>query len=87
MRLKALALAAGLAVGAACLPQAASAAALPGAAAFQSRIDASLTEEVRHRRWHRPHRYGRCSHVRRSCGARFGWGSFRYRRCVIRRGC
>lgn len=91
MRLKTLAVAAALAVGAACAPQMASAAALPGAShpAVQSQIAAgSLLDEVRHRRWHRPHyRFGRCSQVRRSCAARFGWGTHRQRRCVIRRGC
>lgn len=90
MRLKALAVAAAIAVGAAFAPQTAVAAALPGATAPQSQIAASsLLEEVRHRRWHRHHfhHFNRCSRVRRSCAYRFGWGTFQYRRCVIRRGC
>lgn len=89
MRFKALAVAAALAAGAALAPQMASAAALPGTKAVQSQlaVGSSLVDEVRRRRWHRPHRFGRCSQVRRSCAYRFGWGTFGYRRCVVRRGC
>ncbi len=33
------------------------------------------------------HRYGRCRHVRRSCGYDYGWGTRSFYRCVDRRGC
>lgn len=94
MRLKALVVAAALAAGAAFAPPPASAAALSGAEAVQTRIVAgSLLEEVGHRRhrhwrhWHHHHRFGRCARVRHYCAHRWGWGTWRYYRCVHRRGC
>lgn len=103
MRLKALAFAAAVAAGAALTPQIATAAAFPSGAAqaIQSHAaENSAVQEVqrrgrhwRHRHWrrhrhmHRPRGYGRCAHVRRSCAARFGWGSRGQYRCVVRRGC
>lgn len=51
----------------------------------------SLVDEVRHRRWHRPRwhhrRWGYCARWRNICANRYGWGGWRYRRCVRRHGC
>lgn len=35
----------------------------------------------------RHHRYDVCRDTRHECADRFGWGSWRYRRCVHRHGC
>lgn len=40
---------------------------------------ASLVEKAQFR--------GRCRAWRRECGRRWGWGGFRYRRCLARHGC
>lgn len=103
MRLKALAFAAAVTVGAAFAPQLATAAALPSGAgqAIQSHAtESSAVQEVRrrgrhwrHRHWrhrrhfYRPPVYSRCSRVRRSCAYRFGWGTRSHYRCVRSRGC
>jgi hypothetical protein len=31
--------------------------------------------------------YRRCRYWRRECAHRWGWGGWRYRRCLIRHGC
>ncbi|WP_020086740.1 hypothetical protein [Hyphomicrobium zavarzinii] len=85
MKLKALAVASVLAAAATFAPHAASAASLPAPAAQQSRIaDGGLLQDVGHRRWHHANR---CRIVRHECADHFGWGSWRFRRCVMRHGC
>lgn len=90
MNLKALTIAAVIAVGASLAPQMASAASLPAAGAAQSAIpDSSMLHEVGRRHWHHGHRphFNRCRVARHVCADRFGWGSLRFRRCVAVRGC
>jgi hypothetical protein len=91
-----LALAAGLvAFGMLATPPAATAAALP-----QSRpavdVDASVVQQVHHRRHHRFHRHrfvylsagpSYCSVWRHRCANRWGWRTRAYFRCVRRHGC
>lgn len=39
-------------------------------------------------RWrHREMRFDGCRETRRECAERFGWGTWRFERCVDRRGC
>ncbi|MGH1349283.1 MAG: hypothetical protein ACRBBN_00525 [Methyloligellaceae bacterium] len=40
----------------------------------------------RHRRY-RHYRYSRCHRARRRCAWRYGWHTYRWRRCVRRHGC
>lgn len=40
----------------------------------------------RHDGW-RPRHYGRCSAWRNECAARWGWGGWRFQRCLARHGC
>jgi hypothetical protein len=94
MRLKFLAVAAAIAIGAATAPQIATAAALPAAAVQQSTIaDGSPLQEIkhhrRHRHWHRHHHrhFGRCMKWRHICGDRWGYGTWKQRRCLINHGC
>jgi hypothetical protein len=78
MHLKALTLAAAIAAGAALAPLPASANALPAAKAPQSVItDSSMVQEVGRRCWF----------WRNECASRWGWGGWRFRRCLIRHGC
>lgn len=79
MRLKTLALAAVLAAGAALAPHVASANVLPPAKAAQSvaGTDSSMVQEASRRCWF----------WRNECAARWGWGNWRFRRCLWRHGC
>ena len=90
MKLKAFIVAATIAAGAALVPQMASAAALPAAGAHQSAMpESSMLQEVGRRHWNRHHRphFNRCRVARHVCADRFGWGSWRFHRCVANRGC
>ena len=40
----------------------------------------------RHDGW-RPRHFGRCSAWRNECAARWGWGGWRFQRCIARHGC
>jgi hypothetical protein len=87
MKLKTFAVAAALAIGATFAPQMASAASLPASGSYQSAVPASsMLQEVGHRHWHRPH-FNRCRMARHICADRFGWGTWRFYRCVENRGC
>jgi hypothetical protein len=87
MKLKTFAVAAALAVGATFAPQMASAASLPAAGTYQSAVSAdSMRQEVGYRHWHRPH-FNRCRIARHVCADRFGWGTWRFHRCLANRGC
>ncbi len=88
MMLKSLAVAALIATGASLVPQAASAAtAIPLTATTQTAgANAAMLLEVGHRHWHRPYA-GRCWKWRNICADRWGWGTWKQRRCLRNHGC
>lgn len=73
-------LAAGLlALGTLAAPQFASAATLaPGASQPTTSVDSLLVEKVQ---------FGGCRAWRHECARRWGWGGWRFRRCLARHGC
>jgi hypothetical protein len=87
MTLKVLAVAAALAAGAAFASHVTPAAAVPAAGSQQSVVTdgSSLVEQVHRRRyWRYP---GRCFAWRHECADRWGWGTWRFERCLARHGC
>jgi hypothetical protein len=77
MHLKALTLAAVIAAGAALVPLTASANALPAAKAQSVITDSSMVQQASRRCWF----------WRNECASRWGWGGWRFRRCLARHGC
>jgi hypothetical protein len=67
-----------LAVGAVASPQMSSAASFSPVPGINTG-DTNLVETVQWR--------GRCRAWRHECGRRWGWGGWRYRRCLARHGC
>lgn len=56
------------------------------------KIDSSVNhvQKVHRRGWrhgHRHWRYNRCHRWRNRCAYRWGWGGYRFRRCLRRHGC
>lgn len=64
------------------LPASAAPLAPNGKALMQSLSGDGLVQEVQHRR-----RFSRCRAWRRECSFRWGFGSFRYNRCMLFHGC
>lgn len=46
-----------------------------------------LVDQVYHRRWHHRRHWGYCMRWRNICADRWGWGGWRFRRCLRRHGC